>query len=93
MRGLASVGAYRETPEQIGDSEIQERIFHLIKQRTSASLQSVTIIVVNGVVYLWGIAETQMDKDAIRVASENVAGADKVHNFLNTLPEVLRGIR
>jgi hypothetical protein len=39
-----------------------------------------------------GDCRPSADKDAIRIAAENVAGVTKAHDFLNTLPEILRGV-
>jgi CBS domain-containing protein len=92
LRGLAVIGLSPDHSVTVTDREIRERIRDEIRRRTSASLNAVSIIVVSGAVYLWGIADTQADKNAIHIAAENVAGANKVHDFLNTLPEVLSGI-
>ena len=59
---------------------------------STVSLEAVSVIVVNGVVYLWGITETEEQREAVRVAAENVVETGKVRIYLNTLPEILRGI-
>lgn len=92
LRGLAVVGLSPDRSVSVTDREIRERIHDEVRRQTSASLNCVSIIVVDGIVYLWGIADTKADKDAIRIAAENVAGIGKVHDFLNTLPQVLGGI-
>lgn len=91
LRGLAAFDRSQEAQPAAEDRDIRARILKLVKQETEASTQSVNVIVVKGQVYLWGIAETDQDRDAMRIAAENVVGAGKVHNFLNTLSEVVRG--
>lgn len=91
LRGLASL-AGPDVRGNLSDPVIRERIIDLLKEETSASLQAVSIIVLNGVVHLWGIAETEEQRAAIRVAAETVVGIDHVRDYLNTLPQVLRGI-
>jgi osmotically-inducible protein OsmY len=63
----------------------------LLKQRSDASTRCVSGIVGGGAVYLWGTAESEQDRVAIRVAAENVAGVKAVHDFLGCLPDVLKG--
>ena len=92
LRGLAVIGLSPDRSVTVTDREIRDRIHDEIRRQTSASLSGVSIIVVNGIVYLWGIADTEADKNAIRIAAENVAGISSVHDFLNTLPQVLGGI-
>jgi acetyl-CoA acetyltransferase len=38
------------------------------------------------VVYLWGITETQKEREAVRVAAETVAGPSNVRDHMNTQP-------
>jgi len=92
LRGLAVIGLSPDHSVSVTDHEIRARIHEEIRRQTSASLNAVSIIVVNGAVYIWGIADKQADKDAIRIAAENVAGVNKVHDFLSTLPVILSGI-
>ena len=54
---------------------------------STVSLEAVSVIV-----YLWGITETEEQREAVRVAAENVVETGKVRIYLNTLPEILRGI-
>lgn len=89
LRGLVAVGPGSITSPSADDRQIRATILEMLDRKTWASLEAVSVIVVNGVVYLWGIAQTDSDKDAIRVAAENVAGVSKVHDFLSTLHGVL----
>lgn len=89
LRGLAAMGNRPQMTTSADDRQIQARITDLIRRETSASLEAVSVIVVDGVVYLWGTADNDTDKEAIRVAAENVAGVARVHDFTNTLQDVL----
>ena len=73
------------------DRQIRDEILGLLKERSDASTQFVSVIVVAGTVYLWGTAESEQDRTAIRVAAENVAGVKAVRDFLGCLPEALKG--
>lgn len=89
LRALVAVVPPSGMFSSADDRKIRAEILKLLGQEASASLHAVSVIVVNGVVYLWGIADTQTDKDAIRVAAENVVGTQRVHDFVNTLREIL----
>ena len=92
LRGLASVSSARAERPSADDRQIRDKILALLKERSDASTRFVSVIVVAGTVYLWGTAETEQDRVAIRVAAENVAGVKAVHDFLGCLPEVLKGV-
>ena len=92
LRGLASLSPARAERPSADDRQIRDGILALLKQRSDASTRFVSVIVVGGAVYLWGTAESEQDRVAIRIAAENVAGVKAVHDFLGCLPEVLKGV-
>jgi CBS-domain-containing membrane protein len=83
LRGLASLHFARAQRDQI---------LELLKKRSDASTRFVSVIVVGGTVYLWGIAESEQDRTATRIAAENVAGVKAVHDFLGCRPEAFKGL-
>jgi CBS domain-containing protein len=92
LRGLATLrSAHAEKPSG-EDRQIRDQVLALLKERSDASTRFVSVIVVGGTVYLWGTADSEQDRAAIRVAAENVAGVKAVHDFLGCLPEVLKGV-
>lgn len=93
LRGLAAVGAPLASSPNHDDRQTRAAIIEMVKQQTSASLEAVSVIVVNGVVYLWGVAQSETDKNAIRVAAENVVGVSRVHDLMSTLRGILSEIR
>lgn len=92
LRGLASLRSARAERPSTDDRQIRDQILALLKERSDTSTRFVSVIVVGGTVYLWGTAESERDRVAIRVAAENVAGVKAVHDFLGCLPEVLKGV-
>lgn len=91
LQGLAALRG-REDEPTIEDWDIRAGILELVRRRGGVSMQSVNVIVVDREVYLWGIVEDDEDRVAVSGAAERLVGADKVHNFLNTLSEVARGV-
>lgn len=89
LRGLASLTSVGEIGPNANDAVIRAQILDLLKKDASVSLPAVSIIVLDGVVYLWGVAETEEQQAAIRIAAETIAGTGKVRDHLNSLSEVL----
>jgi CBS-domain-containing membrane protein len=92
LRGLASLHFARAQRPSADDRQIRDQILELLKKRSDASTRFVSVIVVGGTVYLWGIAESEQDRTATRIAAENVAGVKAVHDFLGCRPEAFKGL-
>jgi CBS domain-containing protein len=52
----------------------------------------VDVVVTGGTVHLWGMVETQSELDALRVASERIAGVKAVENDVRVMPSNMRGL-
>jgi len=92
LRGLASLGTNGSQHGASSDPAIQQEVIDLITKHTSVSLPAVSIIVDGGMVYLWGTVGTEEEREAVRVAAETIVGVGKVHDNLNTLPQILEGV-
>lgn len=92
LRGLAAAQPSLSGQISHNDRQTRDTIIDLIKRETNASLQAVSVVVVRGSVFLWGAVDSSEEKDAVRVAAENVAGVGNVHDFLSVLPEMFRDI-
>jgi CBS domain-containing protein len=76
LRGLATFDGGKDVHPTMEDREIRARILESIRRETDASMQSASVIVVNGKVYLWGMVENEQDRDAVRIAAERVGGGE-----------------
>ena len=72
-----------------GDSEI--------RTKTPAALEDsgvqdtfVSVVVSGGVVHLWGVVDSEAEKQAAQVAAEGVPGVKGVHNQIGVLPPSVR---
>ena len=92
LRGLASLSKAAGQPKNKSDDIIQQQILDLIRKRTLVSVAAVSVIVDDGMVYLWGTVATEEERQAIRVAAESIVGAEKVQDNLNTLPRILQRV-
>lgn len=93
LRGLASLRSAPAERPSSNDRQMRDEILELLRKRSDASTRFVSVMVVGDTVYLWGIAESERDRTAVRVAAENVAGVKAVHDFLGCLPEAFKGVR
>lgn len=51
-----------------------------------------SVVVSGGIVHLWGAVESDAEKDAARVAAENVPGAKGVRDEIGVLPPSVRSV-
>ena len=49
------------------------------------------VVVSNGVVHLWGAAQSESERDAVRIAAETTPGVKRIENHMFVLPARLRG--
>lgn len=54
---------------------------------------SLNVVVAGGTVYLWGVAQSQAEREAVRVAAETTPGIKRVENHLFVFPPGSPGAR
>lgn len=64
------------------DKVIRDRILSSLKAKTWAHTGLLNVTVSNGIVDLWGVAESEAERKAIKVAAEFAAGVGAVHDNL-----------
>lgn len=64
------------------DSELRERVVVELRKQSWAGVDRVSIVVVDGIVYLEGFTSDQAFRAALRVAAENVPGVKSVCDHL-----------
>ena len=69
-------------PAAAGDREIRRRVLAEIDKQSWAPLASVDVVVENAVVELRGAITDEREREALRVAAENVAGVKAVRDRL-----------
>ena len=65
-----------------GDAEIRERLLGEIKAREWAPAAMVNVVVRDGVVELWGAVIDDRQREALKVAAENIPGVKAVKDHL-----------
>lgn len=81
LRALASV-APEIPPAAADDTSIRERILAELKKQSWAPLAMIDVIVRNGMVTLSGVVTDERQRQALKVAAENVTGVKKVEDRL-----------
>jgi BON domain len=81
MRALVSF-ALAAQPAATDDAAIRERLLAELKKQVWAPVGLIDIVVNDGVVKLGGALTDERERQAIRVAAENIAGVKKVEDHL-----------
>ena len=81
MRALASL-ALAEHPAAAGDAAIRERLLAELTKQRWAPVGLIDVVVKDGVVKLSGALTDERERQAIRIAAENIAGVKKVEDHL-----------
>ncbi len=62
------------------DKAIRDRILASLKKEAWAHTGLLNVTVANGIVDLWGLAESDAERKAIKVAAESTPGVGAVHD-------------
>ena len=78
----------RSTP----DEEMQQKILDVIAKESLPGGPYVNIVVSDGVVHLWGLADSDEVRKALRIAAESVPGARRVEDHLSLRTKYFGGV-
>ena len=81
MRAVANLAA-AEPPAVADDATIRERLLFILKRQSWAPSALLDVVVVDGVVKLSGEITDERERQALRVAAENIPGVKKVEDHL-----------
>jgi CBS domain-containing protein len=82
LQALAALRRDIVVERKVNDSVLRERIKTELIGHSLAYASQINVIVHDGMVELWGNADTQDEKNAIRVAAETVQGVRKVEDHI-----------
>lgn len=91
LRALASQRPAAAPPSS-DDRTLREQVLHALRSAELGFPGFVNVVVSDGVVHLWGAAESEETRRACRVAAESVAGVRAVENHMGVLRTALWGI-
>ena len=82
LRALAARQAEPVPPPPESDAAIRATLNDVLRHEDWAQSAMVNIIVSDGVVHLWGVIDSNAQRDALRVAAENIPGVTAVEEHL-----------
>jgi len=86
VRALASRGGQTTSPGAERDDVIRDRLLAELKRQKWAEASPGNVIVADGVVHLWGTILSDEERQALRVAAENIAGVRAVEDHTTLRP-------
>ena len=84
VQAIASVRPKFEI--SLPDTAIRERLITELKKQSWSHVHKLNATVTNGIVDLWGFAESEKERQAIRVAAESIPGVVAVNDHLMREP-------
>lgn len=88
LRGLAARGLKPIVPEAREDGAIREQLLGVLEREPWADTSSLSIVVDQGVVHLWGLVRSESERRALAVAADAVPGVRRVEDHLRPLGEL-----
>ncbi len=73
------------------DRTIRETIIETVRQEGWVTHGTLNVLVDNGVVELWGWVDSPEERQALKVAAENVTGVKEVRDRLGSVPPWVMG--
>lgn len=70
----------------LSDSAIRDKLLSRLYREPWSHTSQLNVTVNDGVVDIWGICHSDAERDAVRVAAENIPGVRVVNNYLSMPP-------
>ena len=80
VRALAASPPARPEPKSADDQEIRRRILDSLRSEPWSKNWNTSVFVSNGVVEFWGIVESEAERNASRIAAEDIPGVTEVRD-------------
>jgi CBS domain-containing protein len=82
VQALVRIGNKAAPAASVEDSTLYDNILAQLRSTSWADASNISVVVNNGTVELWGIVDSEIEKNAIRVAVEVTPGVRQVSNRL-----------
>lgn len=82
VQALVRIGNEAAPAASVEDSTLYDNILAQLRSTSWADPSNISVVVNNGTVELWGIVDSEIEKNAIRVAVEVTSGVRQVSNRL-----------
>lgn len=84
IQALGVTGTHVDTPSH-RDHEIREQVLAHVRERQPNGKHLVNVLVADGVVHLWGVVDTDEEREATRLIAESIAGVRSVKSHVSSL--------
>ena len=81
MHAMVSLARKAPAPAE-GDAAIRERLLDEMKKQDWAPIATTNVVVHDGVVELWGVIVDERQREALKIAAENIPGVKAVKDHL-----------
>ena len=92
LRGLAAKRHAPAVPASVEDETIRRQILDEIQAGDWAPTYGVNVVVVDGIVQIWGIVDSPEQGEALRVAATNAPGVKGVELNVSSIPAYAWGV-
>jgi CBS domain-containing protein len=82
MGMAADAGSVRPSAQ---DDKIREQVLAQVGDRNRDGRHRLNVTVSDGIVHLWGVVETEEEREATRLVAESVSGVKEIKNHLTSL--------
>ncbi len=89
LHGFAAKEARTTGPGSSDDQTIRENLLHTLAKEAGLDMALINVIVNDGVVQLWGLVGSGIEKKAAQVSAESTPGVKRVENHLGQAPTVV----
>jgi CBS domain-containing protein len=87
LQGLAAQPSRPPPQVRKSDAELRDSFLAALRHERWSNAPYFNATAKDGVLHLWGVAESDEEVAALRVVAERIAGPDKVESHLNILPK------
>ncbi len=84
IQAIGAGGTFAAKPS-LGDQEIREQVLAHVRERQPNGKHLVNVLVADGVVHLWGVVDTDEEREATRLIAESIAGVRSVKSHVSSL--------
>jgi osmotically-inducible protein OsmY len=92
LHAVASAPRDRGGENRLENDALRERVFVELRGKPWTHVGSINVIAHSGTIDLWGIVNSEKEKQAIRVAVENTPGVKAINDNLAVLPAIYGGL-
>jgi CBS domain-containing protein len=92
LRGFAAQRHAPAVPASVEDETIRKQILEEIQAADWAPTYGVSVVVVDGIVQVWGVVDSPEQGEALRVAATNAPGVKGVELNVSSIPAYAWGV-